>query len=459
MNHKYLVADSRNLLRIFTEQHLDKADLVLTSPPYYDTKSYDAPDCQIGYKQSYQEYLTDTVDVLQQCYDVTNDNATLWLVTDTVRRNGLLYPIPFDINSKLDEIDTAKYSRSKSWILRDIIIWNRAKNIPWHSRGRLKHEFEYILFYSKNDEYKYCLDKLRNIDDCKKWWLTYPERYNPKGRPPSNVWEFSIPIRGWGNSYQKHLCPFPFPLIERILTISSDCDDVILDPFAGSGSVIALAYYMDRIAIGFDISSSYKDQFEKEVLVGAERYWSARKRELQETCSKLEVFEAANLKLRKIKAGFQLYTFIKDSIESSNSAFFLLDAPGEGHSVDFVVSQYSSGYSLDTSILVPFIDDLNSKYGLNVSIRCEDRDKFPSNQLDNRVLYAYSGKSIYRCQYKLTSTQISQKTFDSDSLFSDIELNVRDLIKLFGRDKEYVLGPASTKKGERFRSPRPLQQG
>ena len=434
--YKYVVADSRNLVQIFAEQNLDKADLVLTSPPYYDTKSYDAPDYQIGHKQSYQEYLTDTVDVLQQCYDVTNDNATLWLVTDTVKRNGILYPIPFDINSKLDEIDTHKYSRSKSWILRDIIIWNRSKNLPWHSRGRLKHEFEYILFYSKNDEYKYYLDHLRNINDYKKWWFTYPERYNPKGKPPSNVWEFSIPIRGWGNSYQKHLCPFPFPLIERILTISSDCNDVILDPFAGSGSVIALAYYMDRIAMGSDISNSYKDQFEKEVLIGAERYWLTRKKELQETCSKLEVFENANLKLRKIKAGLQLYTFIKDSIEPSNSIFFLLDTPVQEPSVDFVVSQCSSSYSLDTSILIPFINQLNSKYGLNISIRFEDINELANRQLRNRTLYAYSSKSIYKYQYKPTVTKLPLNAFDSDHLFSDIEINIKNPVEFFGKDKE-----------------------
>lgn len=434
--YKYIIADSRNLVQIFAEKNLDKADIVLTSPPYYDTKSYDAPDCQIGYKQSYQEYLTATVDVLQQCYDVTNDNATLWLVTDTVKRNGILYPIPFDINSKLDEIDTHKYSRSKSWVLRDVIIWNRSKNLPWHSRGRLKHEFEYILFYSKNDEYKYYLDRLRNIDDYKKWWLTYPERYNPKGRPPSNVWEFSIPIRGWGNSYQKHLCPFPFPLIERILTISSDCNDVILDPFAGSGSVIALAYYMDRAAIGLDISSSYKDEFEKEVLVGAERYWSNRNKELQGICSKLELFENTNLKLRKIKAGLELYTFIKDRFESSNSIFFLLNTSIEELSVDYIVSQGLSSYELNTSILIPFIKQLNSKYGVKISVRFEDRDNFPSNQLHNRTLYAYSSKSIYKYQYKLTSTQIPLNTFDADCLFSDIEINIENPIEFFGKDKE-----------------------
>lgn len=434
--YKYLVADSRNLVQVFAEQHLDKADLVLTSPPYYDTKFYDEPNHQIGYKQSYQDYLADTVDVLQQCYDVTNDNATLWLVTDTVKRNGMLYPIPFDINSKLDEIDSHKYSRSKSWILRDVIIWNRAKNLPWHSKGRLKHEFEYILFYSKNDEFKYYLDKLRNIYDYKKWWLTYPERYNPKGRPPSNVWEFSIPIRGWSNSYQKHLCPFPFPLIERILTISSDYNDVILDPFAGSGSVIALAYYMDRAAIGLDISSSYKDKFEKEVLAGAERYWSNRNKELQEICSKLELFENTNLKLRKIKAGLQLYTFIKDRFESSNSIFFLLNTSIEELSVDYVVSQGLSSYELDSSILIPFIKQLNSKYGVNISIRFEDRDNFPSNQLHNRALYAYSSKSIHKYQYKLTSTQIPPNTFDSDYLFSDIEINIENPIEFFEKDKE-----------------------
>jgi len=145
----------------------------------------------------------------------------------------------------------------------------------------------------------------------------------------------------------------------------------------------------------------------------------------------LELFENTNLKLRKIKAGLQLYTFIKDRIEPSNPIYFLLDTPVQELSVDFVVSQGSSSYSLDTSILIPFIKQLNSKYGVNISIKFEDINDLANYQLRNRTLYAYSSKSIYKYQYKPTVTKLPLNAFDSDHLFSDIEINIKNPIEFF----------------------------
>ncbi len=47
-----------------------------------------------------------------------------------------------------------------------------------------------------NGDWKHCL---QNIENFKEWWVKYPERYNPKGMLPTNIWEFSIPTQGsWG---------------------------------------------------------------------------------------------------------------------------------------------------------------------------------------------------------------------------------------------------------------------
>ena len=437
MNYdNYLIADSRNLFKIYNEQNLEKADLVLTSPPYYDTKSYSKSNNQIGHNQTYQDYITDTVNVLQQCYKVTNENATLWLIMDTVQRNKKLYPLPFDINSKLEEVSPNNRSHTKGWVLRDIIIWNRPKNLPWHTKGRLKHEFEYILFFSKNDKYKYYVDRVRNIYEYKDWWLTYPERYNPKGRPPSNIWQFSIPMRGWGNSHQKHLCPFPFPLIERILTIGSDRGDVILDPFAGSGSVVGLAHYMDRRAIGLDVSSEYKSDFEKDVLIGAKQYWDDRVNELEKINKKRETFEKTNIKLRKIKAGLQLYKYFKEQSEVNNIKFFFFDNPDNNLSANLVTSSPLDSI-FDHSTLADVISQVNSKYGVNICLISEDIKSY--NNRDIELIYSYSGKNNHKYQRKLSfpnDADASEKILDSNLIYSDIELNIEDPTHYFEEETE-----------------------
>ncbi len=141
----YLIEDSRNIINNFRENKFEKVDLILTSPPYFDVKNYENAELQIGYKQSYDNYLNDIALVLQNCYSISKDNATLWLVMDTIKREGVTCPLPFDINKKLIDLNNGN-----TWILRDVIIWNKYKNLPWHAKGRFKNQFEYILFFSKN---------------------------------------------------------------------------------------------------------------------------------------------------------------------------------------------------------------------------------------------------------------------------------------------------------------------
>lgn len=424
-DYDYVVADSRNLVRVYSERRFPKADLVLTSPPYYDTKSYGDNSSQIGCNQDYSDYVADTASVLRQCFEVTNDDASLWLVMDTVHRDRKLYPLPFDINASLQGEVRHAGDTAATWVLRDVIIWHRPKNLPWHTKGRLKHECEYILFFSKSKNHKYYVDRIRDIHEYRSWWLTYPERYNPRGRPPSNIWQFSIPIRGWGNSRQKHLCPLPFPLIERVLTIASDSGDVILDPFAGSGSVIGLAFWMNRRAIGLDVSSEYKSVFEGDVLVGARQYWDRRVKELDKISRRRDAFERTNIKLRKIKAGLQLHKHFTDDLGIQDTVYFLLDNPDDNVGATLVASRDLSSV-LDISQLMGIVDQINSRYRLSISL---DVRGSGVHEHATGFLYSYSCESSHRFQCKLSSADrvgLSADQLDVGSIYSDIELDIED---------------------------------
>ena len=54
---QYIVADSRKLAELVAERDIPKADLIITSPPYYDVKNYDDVKYQIGQSQRYEEYI------------------------------------------------------------------------------------------------------------------------------------------------------------------------------------------------------------------------------------------------------------------------------------------------------------------------------------------------------------------------------------------------------------------
>lgn len=426
----YLIEDSRNIIKTFIENKFEKVDLVLTSPPYFDVKNYENAELQIGYKQSYDDYLNDIALVLQNCYSISKDNATLWLVMDTIKRKGVTCLLPFDINKKL--IDS---NNGNTWILRDVIIWNKYKNLPWHAKGRFKNQFEYILFFSKTANYKYYLDRVREITDYKNWWLTYPERYNSKGKPPSNLWEFTIPIRGWGNGYQKHLCPFPFPLIERILSISSDENDIIFDPFAGSGSVIAMAQRMNRRAIGFDINQKYKDQFEKEVLIGADYYWEKRKKELDRLKDNFKFFKETNYKLRKIKIGVKLKELFQDQIPQADINFIVIEKDNKIEEIDFIIFSKENKPLINLSVYGDSINKLEKKYKIKINIKEKKSTELLNTNYNGNKFFGYLSNKTYNYEKEFSIEQIISNNIRQDILFTNVEVKIDKKNIPFG---EYV---------------------
>jgi len=415
----YLIEDSRNILASFLKNKFEKVDLILTSPPYFDVKNYENAERQIGYKQSYDEYLNDIALVLQDCYSISKNHTTLWLVMDTINRKGITYPLPFDIHKKLLD-----FKKGNTWILRDVIIWNKYKNLPWHAKGRFKNQFEYILFFFFFFDYKYYLDRVREVADYKKWWLTYPERYNSNGKPPSNVWEFTIPIRGWGNGRQNHFCPFPFPLIERILSISSDENDVVFDPFAGSGSVIALAQQMKRKAIGFDINQKYKEQFKEEVLIGSKYYWEKRKKELNAIKSKISLFKKTNQQLRKIKAGIKLKELFQDQIPGDDIDFIVIDRGKKAKEIDFIVFSKKKDTFINLSACKNIVDKLESKYKVKISIKKKNVEELLNSNYKKYKFFGYLSDKIYSYEKEFSIEQIVFYNMRQDILFSNIKVKI-----------------------------------
>jgi DNA modification methylase len=235
----------------------------ITSPPYGALKDYGDPT-QIGYGQPFDEYLVDMRRVFRSIYRHTKANGSMWVVADTVRQKApdgevwRMQMIPFEL---------AKQAEGEGWILRDTIVWLKDKTLPWSSRGRMRNGFEYVLFFVKSPTFKYHVDRLREPNDLEQWWVRYPERYNPQGKAPANVWAVPIPVQGsWANTAIQHACPLPADLVERMLLLSTDKDDVVLDPFAGSGVVVAEAQRLARRGLGVELIERHIETFRSTVL-------------------------------------------------------------------------------------------------------------------------------------------------------------------------------------------------
>jgi len=292
------VTDSRNfrshLADVFPENvDGNLVDTTITSPPYADKKNYECdPDAQIGFGQKYDDYLEDLRNIYRQTYAVTKETGTLWVVANSIKKDQRMINIPSDIaevcenlegKERCEECDDRlvkdKESGSlyckrcgweydalaDSWRLQEVVIWDKKRARPWSRKGQFRNVFEYVLCFSKTTDFKFDLDRIRiaDPDEFKQWWVNYPERYNPRGKVPNNIWEMVTPTQGsWGEGNIDHPAPFPPSMVERIVNLTTHEDDVVFDPFAGSGTVLAQAEAMGRLPIGFELSETYSEMYQ-----------------------------------------------------------------------------------------------------------------------------------------------------------------------------------------------------
>ncbi len=241
--------DARDTKEVLPE---NSVDLAVTSPPYFDLKDY-GTDEQIGYGQKKEEYLEDIEEVFEGVYQALNDSGSFWVIVDTYKREGDIELLQFEM---------AKIAKNLGFQLKEIITWDKNHTLPWTKDYEMRNVFEYILVFSKTNTPKFEKDRIKEVGTVKDYWINFPERYNPEGKTPRNIWEHTIPSQGaWSDDSIQHACPFPPKLVERIIRLTTDEDDVVFDPFAGTGTVVAQAEVMGRNGIGFELNQNYIDNY------------------------------------------------------------------------------------------------------------------------------------------------------------------------------------------------------
>jgi DNA modification methylase len=293
--------DCRAILRAFAD---GSVHCTVTSPPYGDLKDYGTAD-QIGYGQDYaSEYLPSLRAVLSELHRISSPGAALWLVLDTVRRNGAVAALPWQV---------AELAKSVGWTFHDLVIWDKGRTLPWSHRGRFRNVFEYVLLLGRGPLAVFDLDAIRETDSLGPYWVRYPERYHPQGKAPNDLWHFPIPLQGsWTQSAIKHACPFPVGLVARMIALTSRPGSVVLDCFAGTGSVPATAAAMGRQGIGIEVNpdfvKAYADGVCKELThrAGLELSLAADGQNLRETIIHLRMHKYAKSLFTEISRGHRM---------------------------------------------------------------------------------------------------------------------------------------------------------
>lgn len=422
--NKYLYMDARNISKIIKPNLIQS---IITSPPYFDIKNYKENRLQIGWNQEYVEYISDIKSIFHECFESTLENGTLWIVVDTYKRKGRLKLLPFEIMKTLEEV---------GWIPQDVVIWDKVKNLPYSRKGQFRNNFEYILLFSKTDAFKYYIDRIREVNTLKKWWIKYPERYNPKGKVPENIWRIPIPNQGsWGNGNIQHVCPFPPKLVERMILLSTDEKDIVLDPFAGSGIVLAQAKCMNRRFIGCDVNKEYIKRFYSKVLPEIEKLWDERMKVLINIKRQQKELRKFIISLRKLKLGKIMLKKGIDKFGRNRFKLIILESHKEhinkSFSVTVVLNNGNSGIKsemnkwLNKQISVKPL----SKFDLSPYIRTVMENNITSLLKKRTEYYIYLNGQFYDHKQGIDiSTVLGKDDYDFPPIISNIEMSI-DMIK------------------------------
>ena len=244
--HRIIFGDSRSLNEI-----KDKSvQLIITSPPYWQLKDYGTED-QIGFNDSYEEYINNLNLVWQECYRVLSDGCRMCInIGDQFARSvyyGRYKVIPI-------RTEIIRFCESLGMDYMGAIIWQKTTTMntsgggaimgsfPYPRNGILKMDYEFILLFKKlgNAPKPTKEQKERSIITKEEW-----------GEYFSSHWHFN------GVKQYEHIAMFPEELPKRLIKMFSFAGETVLDPFSGSGTTSLAAKHLGRNSIGYEINRSF----------------------------------------------------------------------------------------------------------------------------------------------------------------------------------------------------------
>lgn len=246
-NHKIVFGDSRKMSQI-----PDKSvQLIITSPPYWQLKDYGAED-QIGFNDSYEEYINNLNLVWKECNRVLSDGCRLCInIGDQFARSvyyGRYKVIPI-------RTEIIRFCESMGMDYMGAIIWQKTTTMntsgggaimgsfPYPRNGILKMDYEFILLFKKlGNAPKPTLEQKKASEITKEEWNQYF----------SSHWNFNG-VKQFG-----HIAMFPEELPKRLIKMFSFVGETVLDPFVGSGTTSLAAKHLNRNSIGYEINKEFK---------------------------------------------------------------------------------------------------------------------------------------------------------------------------------------------------------
>ena len=255
--HRVSQGDARNL-----SEHVNGADMVLTSPPYFDLKEYEAGDGQLGTITDYEEFLDLLGEVWQKSHDLLAPGGRLCVVVGDIlrsrRQHGRHRLLPL-------HADIQRSAREAGFDCLAPIMWFKVGNAdiesgsntrflgkPYEPGAAVKNDIEYVLLFRKPGGYRSPskAQRLLSVIEADEHQACFTQLWTD--------------ISGTGSD--DHPAPYPVGLAERLIRMYSFVGDQVVDPFAGSGTTSVAAARLARSSTAVELEPEYVELARKRVL-------------------------------------------------------------------------------------------------------------------------------------------------------------------------------------------------
>ncbi len=210
------------------------ADLIFADPPFNIGYKYD----KYYDKVKKRNYIAWTKEWMSVCKKVLKPHGSFYIaIGDEYAAN---------VKIIADELGL---------FMRNWIIWHYTFGQQTKNKFARAHTH---IFYFVNDKNNFTFNNHAVRMPSDRQLIYNDRRANPTGKMPNDVWnEYSRVCGTFKERAGWHPCQMPESLLKRIIAVSSNPGDGVLDPFSGSGTTAAAAYQLGRNYVGIEISSKY----------------------------------------------------------------------------------------------------------------------------------------------------------------------------------------------------------
>ena len=230
MKHKIICGDC---IKIMQEMKDDSTDLIITSPPYnkksknrrtHSTDTWTGRGAAICYGD-FDDYMDESdyqkwqIDIINECIDLLKPKGSFFYNhKNRTVKHRIITPYEWILKTRA--------------YIKEEIVWDRKMIV----------EVDKIRFYPKTERIF--------------WLIKNPQqpKFNGDFASLTDIWAITPSQK---NKRFNHPAPFPLELVENCMSATTEPNDLVLDPFVGSGTTLIEAEKRGRNSIGIDISKEY----------------------------------------------------------------------------------------------------------------------------------------------------------------------------------------------------------